>query len=104
MYYLKFLLLIIVLNFVLSIVFYNPNVFFLVLIILIGYIAYRSYKVSKQRDQFYNDFNQQQNYYNNTNQQDYYDNQNQYTKNNSDIIDVEYTQKDISEENDKVYK
>ena len=35
---------------------------------------------------------------NNTNQQDYYDDQNQYNKSNSDIIDVEYTQKDISDE------
>ena len=68
------------------------------MIALIGYIAYRNYKISKQRDKFYNDFNQQQNYYNNTNQQDYYDDQNQYNKSNSDIIDVEYTQKDISDE------
>ena len=98
MYYLKFLFAIIILNFILSIVFYNPNVFFILLIALLGYIAYRNYKISKQRDKFYNDFNQQQNYYNNTNQQDYYDDQNQYNKSNSDIIDVEYTQKDISDE------
>ncbi|MDY5251723.1 MAG: hypothetical protein SPH32_03175 [Erysipelotrichaceae bacterium] len=87
MYYFKFILGIIIFNFVLSIIFYNPNLFFLALIAFVGYIAYRSHKISKQKEQFFNDFNQ-------TYQEDI----NQRSYDNKDIIDVEYTQKDISDD------
>lgn len=92
MYYLKFLFAIIFFNFILSIIFYNPNVFFIVLIAIVGYVAYRNYQISKRRDHFFHDMNQQY-----TNQEDF----TQERSNNGDIIDVEYTQKDLSEDNER---
>lgn len=93
MYYLKFLFAIIFFNFILSIIFYNPNIFFIVLIAFVGYIAYRNYQISKRRDQFFHDMNQHQQTY----QEDF----TQDRPNNSDIIDVEYTQKDLSDDNEQ---
>lgn len=93
MYYLKFLFAIIFFNFILSIIFYNPNLFFIVLIAIVGYVAYRNYQISKHRDQFFHDMNQQQ--------QTYQENFTQDRQNSSDIIDVEYTQKDLSDNNER---
>lgn len=83
----RFLLAFLILNIIMSFVFANPMFMLILLIVGVVYYAYKSYQRSKIYDDFKNQYYQQDNTYTN----------NQQRTNNDDIIDVEYTEKDITD-------
>lgn len=83
-----FFIFFIIIDLILTLIFKNPLLFLLVIIALVAYSIYKNYQRRKQIEQFQKDIKQQ------------FDNVNNYYEDNSnqtdpDIIDVEYTEKEI---------
>lgn len=82
----RFLLAFLILNIIMSFVFANPMLMLIILIVGVVYYAFQSYRRNKMYDEFKNQYYQQDTY---TNEQP--------RANSDDIIDVEYTEKDITD-------
>ena len=82
----RFLLAFLILNIIMSFVFANPMLMLIILIVGVVYYAFQSYRRNKMYDEFKNQYYQQDTYTND-----------QPRANSDDIIDVEYTEKDITD-------
>lgn len=83
-----FFIFFIIIDLILTFIFKNPLLFLLIIVALVAYSAYKNYQRRKQIEQFQQDIKQQ------------FENANNYYEDNSnqtdpDIIDVEYTEKEI---------